>query len=238
MPRVNGRSPENAQAREVRSRPVAATAWERRGARRSARPRPHLDEVVALVTPGVTVPLRLTEIQRRAIRADRKLARAVKTYQHQEAARARLPEAQRRDHAPFTPEGADRISRRAGLEGMCRGDWQRSIRRMAALGIIGPVPIEDERGKPDTAHYHRRASGHRVTLWRCLILWLRKSGAGVKRTGDERGSVKPRPRPRWWAHPLFGCPDGRPPPGMTRRQRRMWRSADERMGTRQAAAWA
>jgi hypothetical protein len=32
--------------------------------------------------------------------------------------------------------------------------------------------------------------------------------------------VKGRP---WWQHPLFGTPDGKPPPGTSKRQRKWWR---------------
>ena len=44
----------------------------------------------------------------------------------------------------------------------------------------------------------------------------------------RRRSVKRETPSRWWQHALFGCPTGRPPPGISPGQLKKMRSADER----------
>jgi hypothetical protein len=79
---------------------------------------------------------------------------------------------------------------------------------------------------------------HRVPLYR-LVVAAKDSPARRGPCASHKVVVsvgrgllgKPARRRRWYEHELFGTPDGKPPPQLTRRQRRMWRSADERTRT-------
>ena len=59
-----------------------------------------------------------------------------------------------------------------------------------------------------------RGRGAAATAWR-----KRAVGSCVRVKGNRRV--------RWWRHGLFGEPDGRPPPHLTKAQARRTRSQDE-----------
>lgn len=65
--------------------------------------------------------------------------------------------------------------------------------------------------------YRGRKHGFWVTLYR--VVQPEASG-----TSSVRRSARVKAQP-WWRHPLFGTPDGKPPPDTTKKQRKRWRSA-------------
>ena len=64
--------------------------------------------------------------------------------------------------------------------------------------------------------YRGRRHGFWVTLYRVV-----QPEASVTSSVRRTARVKPK---FWWQHPLFGTPDGEPPPGSTKKQRKRWRS--------------
>jgi len=84
-------------------------------------------------------------------------------------------------------------------------------------------------GLTDTAGSYRqtyKASGARSGFYVPLFR-LRVATSKCVASVGKRGLVKRSKAVRWWAHPLFGEPDGRPPPQIgLRAAARMW-SIDE-----------
>jgi len=89
--------------------------------------------------------------------------------------------------------------------GMAEHQARRIRNELVERGAL--VPVDKYQGKKH---------GFWVTVYR--VIQPRASvTASVRRTR----TVKPR---FWWQHPLFGTPDGEPPPGTPRKQRKRWRS--------------
>jgi hypothetical protein len=68
----------------------------------------------------------------------------------------------------------------------------------------------------EVGSYKAKRHGFRVTIYR-----LMQPAGSVTSSVRKNSRVKPR---AWWQHPLFGTPDGKPPPGTTKKQRKRWRS--------------
>jgi len=118
---------------------------------------------------------------------------------------------------PLTEDAFQAVARRLGLS---IGDKRTRaiIKRCVALGV-------PESSGSYRQHYRRSGarSGFRVRLFRLGTTASAKSKASV----GKRRTVK-RSRPvRWWAHPLFGDPNGRPPPHLGLEAARRMRSIDE-----------
>ncbi len=180
--------------------------------------------VLAAIQPGHSIPLPLTREQKQGFR-DRDGKIALDVVRHLLAARSTAVQPSTpRESFPLVEEVFAAIARK--LTGSDRFGIKRSrhlIRRLRAAGII-------EDAGSYRQHYTRRGvSGFRVKLYklgveiRALTAPLRR-----KRAVGSRGRVKGGQRVRWWKHPLFGDLLGRPPPHLTKRQRRKMRSLDER----------
>ena len=188
---------------------------------------PTLEGLLPLVArPGRHVRLNLTELQRRALAADRDGNLALYLLRTQlrardAATRPKLPPFS----FPFTKNAIVAIGQALGLQiGEKRA--YRMIRLLVATGVL----VRN--------HSYRRRSRYtgddRVPLFRLgvRITGLR-SALSRKPTGGRSGAVKPPDATRrrqetrtCWEHGLFGMPDGKPPPGLTKRQLRRMRSAD------------
>jgi hypothetical protein len=72
-------------------------------------------------------------------------------------------------------------------------------------------------------------SGYRVKVYRLTTIFqgVRSAFSSSKHPVGRTSSVKKKNRVRWWAHPLFGTPDERPPPGLRRKVAAEMRSLDE-----------
>jgi len=117
---------------------------------------------------------------------------------------------------PLTEDTFQAIARRLGHQ---VGDKRAraTIKRCIALGVI-----EDAGSYRQTYKASASRSGFRVPLFR-----LRVASARLQASVGKRRAVK-RSRPvRWWAHPLFGEPNGRPPPHLALEAARRMRSIDE-----------
>jgi hypothetical protein len=191
---------------------------------------PPLEQVLANVVPGRSHRLRLNERQRRGledrdgriallviralVRARRGGDLAVKPTNRATPTQSRFlsPEP-----FPLTEDAFQAIARRLGLS---IGDKRTRaiIKRCIALRVLEGAGSYRQR-------YRRSAgrSGFRVLLFRLGTSAPAKGKASVGR----RRAVK-RSRPvRWWAHPLFGEPNGRPPPHLALEAARRMRSIDE-----------
>lgn len=186
---------------------------------------PHLDAVLARVRPGRSVRLYLSADQKSALAdCDGQIAcrvlRALQQARHEAEAATGIYS------FPLTSACFAAIARRLGTPvGITRA--RINIRRLIECGVL-----------VDAGSYRSRykrwgdGGGHRVRVF--------KLGT---RIGGLRSALCPKPavvssapvkgvrRRRCWEHALFGSLDGLPPPQLTRRQRRIWRSADERMAT-------
>jgi hypothetical protein len=185
--------------------------------------RPDLVAVLAMVVPGRSARLCLTADQKRAFR-DRDGRIALAVVRHLVAARRSAGFLSRgaADTFPLTDAGIQRVAGRLGDQvGIKRCREMR--RRLIAAGIIEAV------GSYRRAYSLRVPSGFRVLLYRLAVAATatgrRVRGAPHLPASVGRGGLVKRPR--WWEHPLFGTPDGLPPPGISRRVARRMRSRDE-----------
>jgi len=92
------------------------------------------------------------------------------------------------------------------------------------------VGSDELAGVPESSGSYRQRyrrsgarSGFRVRLFR---LGTTASAKGKASVGKRRTVKRSRPV-RWWAHPLFGDPNGRPPPHLGLEAARRMRSIDE-----------
>lgn len=149
---------------------------------------------------------------------------AAVTIQHIDRARADLPERTRRSLTPLVPWFCQLAAHRAGLPHMGLKRWRAALQGCEQRRLIQRVEVVDhETGEIVLAHYHHKRSGHVVPLYavmRWVYAGVESGPTALKRTVGRSRSVKPRSRVPWWAHPLFGCPQGRPPPGTPKRLRR------------------
>ena len=187
--------------------------------------KPNLADVLSSVQAARTLPLSLSPNQKSAFRdCDGRLALSV--LRHLLGARAiSVRPSTPRDLFPLTEATFQAIARRLG----CRVGIKRSrqlLRRLTAAGVIAPSGSyrQPYRNGPGS-------TGFRVTLYQLrVVVRVSSAPSSRKRAVGSGGRVKRNPHLRWWHHELFGTPDGRPPPELTPRQRRL-RSADERCQT-------
>ena len=209
------------------ARPVAIK-WQRSHQTDAAKP--HLDATLAALIRGRVVYLTLTREQRRTL-SDRDGQIALNVLRHLLAARvyAVVPNTPR-EPFPLTDGVIATVARKLGTPvGIKRARNLR--RRLIATKIIQTA------GTYRPAYRIAAGDGtHRVTLHTLAINATgyvtrrarrarHKVQASVGRGSQSKGGF----RRRWWSHPLFGTLDGLPPPDLTARQRRAWRSVDERM---------
>jgi hypothetical protein len=175
-----------------------------------------LRTVLGMVVRGRAIRLDLEREQSRALR-DPDGQIGLDVVRHLLGARACLVVAP----APFplTEEAFQRVAGKLGhAVGIKRS--RTIIRRLLATGVITTAgSYRQMYQNTDTR------SGFRVTLFSLGAKIARRRSAPQQRAVGRRGRVKPF---RWWKHGLFGTPDGRPPPGLSKRQRCRMRSADER----------
>lgn len=173
---------------------------------------PNLQDVLAAVTPGRVVRLALTPEQKRALRdPDGQLALDV--VRHLLGARPAAP-----NRFPLTGLAFQAVARKLGRAvGMKRS--LALIRRLADHRVL------ERSGSYRQAYRTLGVSGYRVALYRlgAAVASLRR-----KRPVGRGRPVKGGRRRRWWQHELFGDLYGRPPPGLSKKERRKWRSDDER----------
>jgi hypothetical protein len=92
------------------------------------------------------------------------------------------------------------------------------VRRLEDSGVL------EHGGWYRQAYTNREGAGaFRVRLYRLAAY---AAALGRKRLSAPRASSSPKPRVRWWRHPLFGDHQGRPPPGWTKRRRERTASLD------------
>jgi hypothetical protein len=92
------------------------------------------------------------------------------------------------------------------------------IRRCVALKVLESAGFYRQRYRNSPTR-----SGFRVPLFRLGTSASAKRQASV----GKRRTVKRSRRVRWWAHPLFGEPNGRPPAHLEPRDARRMFSIDE-----------
>jgi hypothetical protein len=187
--------------------------------------KPTLADVLASVQTGRTIPLSLTPTQKSAFR-DRDGRLALSVLRHLLGARAiSVRPSTPRDLFPLTEATFQAIARRLGYRvGIKRS--RQLLRRLTAAGVIASSGSYRQRYRNGPG-----STGFRVTLYRLkALVGFSSASSSRKRAVGRHSAVKRNPHLRWWHHPLFGTPDGRPPPELTPRQRRL-RSADERCAT-------
>lgn len=173
----------------------------------------NLAEVLAAVVPGQTVPFDLTSAQRDSLRdPDGRLALYV--IGHLIAAREAVGAPGR---TPITELAVQAVAQKLGVNvGQKRCRLLR--RRLVDAGVMA------------IAGAYAARSGYRVRLYVVAARVRRVARPAHKqRPPGTRSSVKPRRSPRWWQHPLFGNPNGLPPPGISRVRLRRMVSLDELM---------
>ena len=167
------------------------------------------------VRPGHVVRLSLTREQKQALR-DTDARLALNVVRHLVAARqTSVAPARARATFPLTEPTFQAVALRLGTHvGIKRS--RTLIRRLRAAHVIDPAG----------SYSQKFGSRYRVKLYRlsvALTAVLRR-----KRAVGRGSQNKPRTQPRWWRHGLFGMPDGRPPPWVSRKDLARWRSADEK----------
>jgi hypothetical protein len=191
---------------------------------------PNLEDVLAAIVRGRVARLRLDDAQKHALR-DRDGQLALDVVRHLLGARhASVHPGEPPAPFPLTEHCFAAVARALGRPAGIKRS-RVLLRRLLAEGVLERAGLYRQAYR-DAAG----ASGYRVPLYRLAAgAWgiaRRLCGPpGLKRAVGRRAPVKRVPKRRWWQHELFGTPDGRPPPQLTRRQRRMWKSPDERMGT-------
>jgi hypothetical protein len=136
---------------------------------------------------------------------------------------------------PLTARAIQRVGRRLGNQ-----IPDKQARRLRGRLITSGALVQ-------VASYRQAFSPQYPTGWRVQLYRLARIASTKQVTTGQRpskASVGTRPAvkrperlPRWWEGP-FGEPDGKPPPWLSRKQRRRWRSQDEMLSPRQVAAWA
>jgi hypothetical protein len=184
-----------------------------------------LRELLAAVAPGRRVRLMvpagtLTEPDSRL---------ALEVVGHLLGARARLGIAPD-THFPATEQTLQAVAAKIGFKVSIKRC--RAMRRaLVAAGVVRPAGSYRQ-------NYSRGPAfkGWRVALFVTSVAGSfnrkterRKTPPGNKTASiGNRRTVKRETPPRWWQHALFGCPTGRPPPGISPGRLQKMRSADER----------
>jgi hypothetical protein len=196
----------------------------------SASVRPGLAAVLAAVTPGRTARLNLTELQKRSL-GDSDGQLALDVLRHLLGARAAAAGETAPPIAfPLTEATFQAIARRRGRAvGIKR--IRALLRRLVVVGVIEPTGSYRQAYRNSAG-----SSGYRVVLYttgpgvlKAIVGTLAGRSARLRfqrPVGNVR-AVKAYKRRRWWQHELFGTLDGRPPPGLTAKQRQRLHSADE-----------
>jgi hypothetical protein len=207
----------------------------------SAAPRgaPTLDDVVRFARAGRGVRLHIpdnvaqelkrhgrdAEILKRVVRALIRARDDAITYNRaRDKARRRQP-ASPPETMPMTEEAFLRVARRIGDPVS-----QKKGRRLIHVAVESGLLVRH-------GHYTSRRWRFNVPTFR---LGCRVAGRGHAASFDAVrgaashtalgvvGAVKPLSARRWWLHPLFGTPDGLPPPSLSAKDLDRWRSHDER----------
>src|SRR5215218_7330337 len=177
-------------------------------------------DVLAKVRRGRVVYLCLTTEQKRRL-SDRDGQLVLDVLRHLLGARADRRDPER---FPLTEGAFQAVARKLGLAvGQKRSRLM--LRRLLAAGVI--VNAGQYRQPYRNA---ASRSGFKVALYRLgrRAKGLRRSRRRqAKRPVGTAAAVKPRNRPRWWQHPLFGDVCGLPPPEIPRWRARAMRSLDE-----------
>jgi hypothetical protein len=175
---------------------------------------PPLEQVLANVVPGRGQRLRLSETQRREL-GDRDGRIALQVLRA--LVRARQFSDRSPKPFPLTEDAFQAIARRLGHQ---VGDKRARaiIKRCVALGVLENAGSYRQRYRRSGAR-----SGFLVPLFRLGTSASAKRQASV----GKRRSVKCSRPVRWWAHPLFGEPNGRPPPHLGLAAARRMQSLDE-----------
>jgi hypothetical protein len=194
--------------------------------------KPNFADVLAAVQRGRVVRLSLDADQKAAFRdPDGQLALSV--LRHALAARVTSvsPNAPP-EPFPLVPHFIQAVARKLDLPiGEKRARVLR--RRLIDAHIIEPSAAYRQ-PYPNTAG----DGAHFIQLYRLAVSvagYVRRRACCAPRKVQAsvgRGvAVKPVTKRRYWQHGWFGDADGEPPPQLSRRQRRTWKSADERMAT-------
>jgi hypothetical protein len=177
---------------------------------------PPLEQVLANVVPGRGQRLRLSERQRREL-DDRDGRIALQVLRALVRARKATRNPRATELFPLTEDAFQAIARRLGHQ---VGDKRARaiIKRCIALEVLEGAGSYRQRYRSSAAR-----SGFRVPLFQLgtSAAAKRKASVGKRRTVKRSGPV------RWWAHPLFGEPNGRPPPHLEPRDARRMFSIDE-----------
>jgi len=176
---------------------------------------PNLIGVLAATVPGRVVRLTLTPRQTQDFR-DPDGRVALNVVRHLLGARTASTKGDPPDSFPLTEATFQAVAARLGATvGIKR--CRPLIRRLEAGEIVA------RSGSYRQRYTTQGSSGYRVRLYRLLV------GAGRaaprKRAVGRRAGVKSPRRARWWAHPLFGDPNGLPPPHLPLAQLRRMRSS-------------
>jgi hypothetical protein len=179
-----------------------------------------LEAVLAEVRPGRVVYLDLTREQRRAL-SDPDGQTALDVLRHLLGAREAMNAPER---FPLTEETFCAVARKLG-----RPVGQKRARRLAARLVESSV-VGNSGHYRQPYRYSEPRDGFHVRLYK-LIAGVRQLPLKTQLPVGKRQRVKRRSRPRerrrWWQHPLFGMPDGRPPPGIRKDVAKKMRSLDE-----------
>ena len=195
--------------------------------------------VLAAVTPGHTVRLRLTADQKLLLR-DRDGKIALDVLRHLVGALATLA-AQTGgigpDKFPFTGHAIQAVARKRGHEVGVKRCYEMKRR------LVDAAVIEASGSYRQPYTNNAAFTGYRVEVFSFArgvlgaIIGTAKHAAEALTYGGRlrlqppvgRGRlVKLERKRRCWQHPVFGDYEGLPPPELTARQRRSWRSQDER----------
>jgi hypothetical protein len=171
-----------------------------------------LELVLANVVAGRGRRLRLNEKQRRELQdRDGRIALQV--------LRALLRARRAAGQAATFPLTEDALQAIAAKLGHKIGDKRARaiVKRCVSLGVL-----EEAGSYRQTYKFSAPRSGFRVPLFR-----LRVASAKCRASVGKRPVVKRSKAVRWWAHPLFGEPNGRPPPQLGLRAASRMRSIDE-----------
>jgi hypothetical protein len=177
---------------------------------------PPLEQILANLVPGRDQRLRLSERQRREL-GDRDGRIALQVLRALLRARKTTRNCRARETFPLTEGAFQAIARRLGHQ---VGDKRARaiIKRCIALGVLEGAGSYRQRYRSSATR-----SGFLVPLFRLGTSASAKRQASV---GKRRAVKRSRPV-RWWAHPLFGEPNGRPPPHLEPRDARRMFSIDE-----------
>ncbi len=175
--------------------------------------RPNLADVLAHVQPGNALRLNLTREQKKML-ADHDGRLALNVVRHLLAARVTsLQPDEPPERFPLTEPTFTAIARKLGpTVGIKRA--RILLRRLRAANVL----------QPDGSYVRNHGHRYRVALYRLVggLASLRSKHA----VGRGR-IVKRKKRFPYWEHTLFGEPDGLPPPGLTRAQKRRMRRRGE-----------